>query len=113
LGVFVSVAVFGSLETRIFDAAMESHIVPKSTYFKVFACLTVLMVVTVAAAEVHLGYFNTPIAMLIALVKATLIVLFFMHVRYASPLVRIFAAGGFVWLAIMFIITFAEVMTRH
>lgn len=92
---------------------MQPHIVPKSTYFTVFGCLAALMVVTVAAAEVHLGYFNTPIAMLIALVKATLIVLFFMHIRYASPLVRVFAAGGFVWLAIMFLLTFADVLTRH
>jgi cytochrome c oxidase subunit 4 len=71
------------------------------------------MAVTVGAAQVHLGWLNTPIALVIALVKATLIVLFFMHVRYASPLVRIFAAGGFVWLVILFALTFSDYFTRH
>jgi cytochrome c oxidase subunit 4 len=113
VGILVSVAVFDPMNSGVPKVEMETHIVPKSTYFKIFVCLAVLMVVTVGAAEIHLGYFNTPIAMLIALAKATLIVLFFMHVRYASPLVRVFAAGGFVWLAIMFLFTFAEVLTRH
>jgi cytochrome c oxidase subunit IV len=89
------------------------QIVPISTYLKVFGALFVLLIVTVAAAEVNLGYLNTPIAMLIALGKAALIVLFFMHVRNSPPLVRVFAAGGFLWLAIMFIFTFADVLTRH
>ena len=76
---------------------MQPHIVPKSVYFTVAACLAVLLVVTVLAAQFDLGVANTPIAMAIALAKAALIVLFFMHVRYASPLVRVFAAGGFLW----------------
>jgi cytochrome c oxidase subunit 4 len=92
---------------------VNPQIVPISTYLKVFAALAVLLVATVAAAEVNLGYLNTPIAMLIALTKAVLIVLFFMHVQQASPLVRIFAAGGFLWLGIMFLFTFADVLTRH
>ncbi|MCI0333208.1 MAG: cytochrome C oxidase subunit IV family protein [Planctomycetes bacterium] len=92
---------------------MSFHIVPRSTYFKVFAALVLLLVVTVLAAKVPLGVFNTPIALSIGLVKATLIVLYFMHVRYSPPLVRVFAAGGFLWLAIMFALTFSDVLTRH
>jgi cytochrome c oxidase subunit IV len=92
---------------------MNPHIVPVSTYLKVFAALAVLLVLTVAVAQVHLGILNTPIAMAIGLAKAVLIVLFFMHVRYAPPLVRIFAAGGFLWLAIMFVLTFSDVLTRN
>jgi cytochrome c oxidase subunit 4 len=92
---------------------VNPQIVPISTYLKVFAALAVLLVATVGAAEVHLGYLNTPIAMLIALAKAVLIVLFFMHVRNSPPLVRIFSAGGFLWLGIMFLFTFADVLTRH
>jgi cytochrome c oxidase subunit 4 len=91
---------------------MNPHIVPVATYVKVFAALAVLLVVTVLVAQVHLGYLNTPIAMLIALIKAALIVLFFMHIRYANPLVRVFAAGGFLWLAIMFVLTFSDILTR-
>jgi cytochrome c oxidase subunit 4 len=92
---------------------MQSHIVPKATYFIVFGCLAVLLVCTVLVAPVNLGIWNTPIAMSIAVAKAALIVLFFMHVRHAPPLVRVFAAGGFLWLAIMFILTFSEVLTRR
>lgn len=92
---------------------MQSHIVPKSIYFIVFVLLAVLLMFTVLVAQVNLGFWNTPIAMSIALAKAALIVLFFMHVRYAPPLVRVFAAGGFLWLAIMFILTFSDVLTRR
>jgi cytochrome c oxidase subunit 4 len=92
---------------------MKPHIVPISTYVKVFVALFVLLVVTVAVAQVHLGLLNTPIALLIALAKAALIVLFFMHVRNSPPLVRVFSAGGFLWLAILFTLTFADVLTRH
>ena len=92
---------------------MKPHIVPISTYLKVFTALVVLLVVTVLVAQVHLGILNTPIAMLIALVKAALIVLVFMNVAYAPPLVRVFAAGGFLWLTIMLVLTFSDVLTRH
>jgi cytochrome c oxidase subunit 4 len=92
---------------------MKPHIVPISTYLKVFAALVVLLVLTVLVAQVHLGILNTPIALLIALVKAAMIVMVFMNVRYAPPLVRIFAAGGFLWLAIMLVLTFSDVLTRH
>ena len=92
---------------------MKPHIVSIATYLKVFAALFVLLVLTVLVAQLHLGILNTPIAMLIALVKATLIVLVFMHVRYAPPLVRVFAVGGFLWLTIMFVLTFSDVLTRH
>lgn len=92
---------------------MNQPLVPISTYLKVFAALVLLLVLTVFAAEVHLGVFNTPIAMIIAFVKAVLIVLFFMHVRYSPPLVRVFAVSGFLWLLIMFVFTFSDVLTRH
>jgi cytochrome c oxidase subunit IV len=91
---------------------MQSHIVSVSTYLKVAACLGVLLVLTVLAADYNLGYLNTPIALAIALLKAVLIVLFFMNVRNGSPLLRIFAVGGFVWLAIMFIFVLADVVAR-
>jgi cytochrome c oxidase subunit 4 len=91
----------------------EPHIVPRRVYFVIFAILAALLVVTVAAAEVHLGYLNTPVAMLIALAKAALIVMVFMHVRYASPLVQVFSAGGFVWLVILFVLTFSDILTRR
>jgi len=91
----------------------QPHITPVANYLKVFVALFVLLILTMLAAAVDAGYLNTPIAMLIALVKGTLIVLFFMHVRYASPLVRVFAVAGFLWLILMFVLTFSDVLTRH
>lgn len=92
---------------------MNPHVVPIRTYLKVYVALAVLLVVTVWIAEFDLGYLNTPIAMLVALVKASLIVGVFMHVRYTNPLVRIFAAGGFLWLIILFALTFQDYLTRY
>jgi len=88
------------------------HVVPKSTYFVVSVVLGVLLVATVAAARVDLGPWNVPIALAIAMTKAILIVLFFMHVRYGSPLVRLFAAGGFFWLLIMLTFILTDVQAR-
>jgi cytochrome c oxidase subunit 4 len=88
------------------------HVVPKSTYIIIFAWLLALLVLTVAASSVDLREWNVPVALAIAIIKAVLIVLFFMHVRYSSRLVQLFAAGGFVWLAIMLSFTMADVWAR-
>jgi cytochrome c oxidase subunit 4 len=88
------------------------HVVPKSTYYQVSVWLAVLLVLTVVAAQIDLGSANVPIALLIAGMKAVLIVLFFMHVRYGSPLLRLFVAGGFFWLAIMLAFILADLRAR-
>lgn len=88
------------------------HVVAKKTYYIVSAWLMLLLVLTVAAAQRDLGAANVPIALAIAIAKAILIVLFFMHVRYGSPLVRLFAAGGFFWLFIMLGFILADVQAR-
>jgi cytochrome c oxidase subunit IV len=88
------------------------HVVPKSTYYKVAICLGVLMLLTVVASKFDLEGWNVPVALAIAITKATLIMLFFMHVRYGTPLVKMFAASGFVWLAIMFVFMASDFLTR-
>lgn len=88
------------------------HIIPTSTYYKVFAALMVLLVLTVAAAEVDLGSLNVVIAVFIAVVKAVLIILYFMHVRYSSKLVWVFAGAAFVFVFIMFGLTLNDYVTR-
>jgi cytochrome c oxidase subunit 4 len=88
------------------------HIVSKRTYYVVFALLAALLVLTVAASRFDLGVANVPIALSIAMLKGALIVLFFMHVRHGSPLVRLFAAGGFFWLLIMLGFILADVQAR-
>ncbi|MDR3402356.1 MAG: cytochrome C oxidase subunit IV family protein [Chthoniobacter sp.] len=83
------------------------------SYAQVAATLFGLLVITVGAAYVNLGPFNTVVAMLISLSKAALIVLFFMHVRRADPLIRLFVAAGFFWLGIMLTLALSDFLTRH
>jgi cytochrome c oxidase subunit 4 len=91
---------------------MSEHLVEKKTYYAVFAALMVLLAATVGVAYVHLGRLNVFAALSIAIVKATLIILYFMHVRYSSRLVWVFVAAGFFWLAILFALTFSDYLTR-
>jgi cytochrome c oxidase subunit 4 len=86
---------------------------PVKTYVQIAGALFVLLFLTVGAAYVNLGPFNTPVAMLISLGKATLIVLFFMHVRRANPLIQLFVLVGFFWLGIMLALTLSDFLTRH
>ena len=81
-------------------------------YFAIFGTLLVLTAATVQAAFLDLGIFNN-IAMLgIAVTKGTLVVLYFMHVRYGPRLVWVLSAGGFAWLAILVAFTLADYVTR-
>jgi cytochrome c oxidase subunit IV len=91
---------------------MSTHISPVSTYLKIFAALMALTAVTVAAAFVDMGALNNVVAMGIALFKAALVVLFFMHVRYGSKLIGLIVVSSVLWLAIMFLITLSDYWTR-
>jgi cytochrome c oxidase subunit 4 len=71
------------------------------TYATIYVALLALMAATVIAAHVPLGPFNVPIALCIAFAKTILVVLFFMHARYAGRLIWVVAAGALVWLAIL------------
>jgi cytochrome c oxidase subunit 4 len=66
-----------------------SHIAPKSLYYTIFGSLMVLTAVTVAVAFLQLGALNFPVAIGIAVTKATLVILFFMHVKYGSKLTKL------------------------
>jgi cytochrome c oxidase subunit 4 len=78
----------------------------------IFALLIVLALATTAIAFVDLGIFNPIVAMFIAVTKATLVVLFFMHVRYQGRLTFVFAIAGFCWLAILLVLIAADYLTR-
>jgi cytochrome c oxidase subunit 4 len=73
----------------------------------------VLLFLTVAVAFINLGPFNIIVAMTVAIVKATLVVLFFMHVKYSSRLTQVYVVAAFLWVAIMFSFTFADYATRE
>jgi len=91
---------------------MGPHLVPKRVYYTIFAALIVLTIVTVIVAFIDLGPFNNLIAMTIAVAKATLVVLYFMHVRYSGKLTWVFAGAGFVWLIILFVFLLNDYLTR-
>ena len=82
---------------------MSSHVVSTRVYPGVFVALLALTGITVWAARHDFGALNTPVAMGIAVVKATLVILFFMHVKYSSRLVQLIVACAFVWLSIMIV----------
>lgn len=89
------------------------HITPVPTYYAIFGALMVLTAITVAVAFVDLGVFSTPVAILIAVVKATLVILWFMHVKYNSRMIWLVVIGSFIFLAILFVWTLFDYLSRH
>ncbi len=88
------------------------HVVSVKTYVAIFLALMVLTAITVAVAFVDLGPLNNIVMLGIAIAKATLVVLIFMHVRYSTRLIPLIAAGSFFWLLILFGITISDYLTR-
>jgi len=82
------------------------------TYLITGFALLAFLGLTIAAACVNLGPFNTVVAMSIALAKAVLILLFFMHLRDSKPIIWVFAGAGFFWLGIMFALALSDYLTR-
>ena len=80
---------------------MSGHVSPVSLYITIFMALMVLTAATVGAAFVDLGQFNFAVAMIIASFKATLVIWYFMHVKYASKLTKLTVATGLFFLAIL------------
>jgi len=92
---------------------MSEHIVPVRIYLTIFAVLLVGTALTVAAAFVDFPWrLNTVVALTIATIKATFVVLYFMHVRYSSRLIWVILAAALFWMAILFAFTFSDYMTR-
>jgi len=91
---------------------MSQHIVPRKTYYAIFASLLALTYLTVQISTLDLGVFNTIAALGIASVKATLVVLFFMHAKYSSRLTRLAVVGGLYWLLIFMALTASDYLTR-
>jgi cytochrome c oxidase subunit IV len=91
---------------------MSEHVSPKSVYYSIFGALMVLTAVTVFAAYVNLGNFNAPVALAIATFKATLVVLFFMHVKYSSRLTKLIVLTSLFFLVILIGETMMDYATR-
>ncbi|MCB1054881.1 MAG: cytochrome C oxidase subunit IV family protein [Acidobacteria bacterium] len=91
---------------------MSVHVSPTSTYVKVFLTLILLTATTVWVAFYDFGILNNVIALGIAFAKATVVVLFFMHVKWSSPLIKLIAGAGVVWLVILILFTLGDYLTR-
>ncbi|HEX6284587.1 MAG TPA: cytochrome C oxidase subunit IV family protein [Pyrinomonadaceae bacterium] len=93
---------------------MSEHIVSVRVYITIFLALLVGTFLTVVAAFYDFqGPLNTIIALTIATGKATLVVLYFMHVRYSSRLIWVIVAAALFWMAILFALTFSDYGSRH
>ena len=91
---------------------MAGHIVSPRLYFVIFGTLMVMTGITVWVAFLDLKFMNTVVALSIAVFKATLVVLYFMHVRYSTRLTWVVAASGFVWMLILFGLTMSDYLSR-
>jgi cytochrome c oxidase subunit 4 len=101
---------------------MSEHIVPVKNYVAVFLSLLILTALTTKVAYIDMGQtaigrthvidWNTVAALVIAVVKMLLVVLFFMHVKYSPGLTRLVIAAGFFWLAIMIALTLSDELAR-
>jgi cytochrome c oxidase subunit 4 len=88
------------------------HVVPLKIYYTVFATLMVLTGVTVAVAYVDLGPVNTVAAIVIACFKAMIVVLYFMHVKYSTRLIKLTVVAGLYWMMILLALTLNDYLTR-
>jgi cytochrome c oxidase subunit 4 len=91
---------------------MSGHISPTSTYLTIFGALMVCTILTVVAAFINMGNLNFPVALTIAVFKATLVVLFFMHIKYGSSLTKLIVGTAFFFLGIMLTLTMADYLSR-
>jgi len=89
-----------------------NHIVPVRVYVGVFLTLLVMTAITTLVSGIDLGPWNTVVALGIAVFKATLVVLFFMHVKYSTRLTWVVVLGSIFWLGIMFVLTIGDYLTR-
>jgi cytochrome c oxidase subunit 4 len=91
---------------------MAEYIVPRRTYYIIYAILLVCTYLTWQIALYDLGPLNTIAALVIAVFKAVLVVLFFMHVKYSSRLTRVVVLAGVFWLGILLALTMSDYLTR-
>jgi len=91
---------------------MKHHIVPVRIYLTIILTLMVLTAITVGVAFVDLGFLNTVVAISIAVVKALLVVMFFMHLKYSARVLWLVAGAGLAWFVLMVALTLSDFRTR-
>jgi cytochrome c oxidase subunit 4 len=91
---------------------MAKHVVSQKINLLIFVTLLLMTLITVDVAFYNFGWLNIYIALTIATIKATLVVLYFMHLRYSERLNMVFVAAGVFWLIIMIALTAGDIFTR-
>ena len=92
---------------------MAEHIVPRKVYIVVWIALMALMALTAGLSRIDLGEWSTVVALAIAVIKALLVILFFMHVRYESQKIAwVVVIAGFFWLGILLALTMTDYLSR-
>jgi cytochrome c oxidase subunit IV len=90
----------------------EVHIVRPPVYLAIFGALMVLTALTTGMSFIDLGVFNAVIALAIACVKASLVVLFFMHIHYSSRLLKLTVAAGLFTFMLLISLTMTDYISR-
>ncbi|MBS1839855.1 MAG: cytochrome C oxidase subunit IV family protein [Acidobacteria bacterium] len=90
----------------------QEHVVSPKLYATILAALLFGTWLTVQAAKIDLGRWNIVLALLIATIKMSLVILFFMHGKYSSRRTQLVIVSGFFWLAIMLGLTMTDYSTR-
>ncbi len=88
------------------------HIVSPAIYLTIIVTLMILTAATVGAAYVNLGPLNIVVALLIATVKASLVVLFFMHAKYQPKRTQLVIIAGIFWLGLLLFMTMSDYVSR-
>ena len=90
----------------------EHHVTPPIVYIVIFATLLVFTALTVGASYIEMGVFNPIVAILIGVVKATLVVLFFMGVKYSTKLTKLTVGAGLFTFLALISMTLADYISR-
>jgi cytochrome c oxidase subunit IV len=93
--------------------AAPHHQAPLTVYFAVFFTLMILTILTVWVSRIDLGTMNTAVAMAVAVAKATVVILWFMHVIHSPRMTWIVLISSFLWLGVLFVLTFSDYLTRY
>jgi cytochrome c oxidase subunit IV len=91
---------------------MSEHIAPLKLYFYVFISLLILTLLTWQIAYIDLGQWNTIVALIIAVCKACLVGVFFMHLKWSASMIRMVIFAAIFWLAIMITLTIGDFFSR-
>jgi cytochrome c oxidase subunit IV len=91
---------------------MAEHIVTKKQYSLVFGALLLLTFVTTVVGMMDLGWLNVVVALVIAVIKAMLVVLFFMHISWSTKLTKVVVVSGIAWLVLLLWLTLTDVLSR-